>query len=110
MPHLRFGDTVETRQYKTSEPPNSYDHERNTERHEEPSLDWQRRWQIHKLNKYNRQNTAKKDYLSGILTNRLLTILLNDPYQKALHLKPTSTTLTSTATHTTTLNCMTRQP
>ena len=52
----------------------------------------------------------RKTILSGILTTRLLTILLNDPYQKALPLKPTSTTLTSTATHTTTLNCMTRQP
>ena len=69
MPHLRFGETVETRQYTTSEPPNSYDHERNTERHEEPSLDWQRRWQIHKLHKYNRQNTAKKDYPQWYLDN-----------------------------------------
>ena len=69
MPHLRFGVTVETRQYTTSEPPNSYDHERNTERHEEPSLDWQRRWQIHKLHKYNRQNTAKKDYPQWYLDN-----------------------------------------
>ena len=69
MPHLRFGETVETRQYTTSEPPNSYDYEKNTERHEEPSLDWQRRWQIHKLNKYNRQNTAKKDYPQWYLDN-----------------------------------------
>ena len=42
----------------------------------------------------------RKTILSGTLTTRLLTILLNDPYQKALLLKPTSTTLTSTATHT----------
>ena len=69
MPHLRFGDTVETRQYTTSEPPNSNDHKRNTERHEEPSLDWQRRWQIHKLRKFNRQNTAKKDYPQWYLDN-----------------------------------------
>ena len=69
MPHLRFGETVETRQYTTSEPPNPYDYEKNTERHEEPSLDWQRRWQIHKLNKYNRQNTAKKDYPQWYLDN-----------------------------------------
>ena len=110
MPHLRFGDTVETRQYTTSEPPNSYDHERNTERHEEPSFDWQRRWQIHKLNKYNRQNTAKKDYPQWYLDNPTAYNTPKRPLPESTSLKPTSTTLTSTATHTTTLNCMTRRP
>ena len=39
-----------------------YDHEEHNERCEQPSLDWQRRWQIHKLHKYYRQTTTKKDY------------------------------------------------
>ena len=57
------------RQYTTSEPPNSYDKEGNTERNEEPSLDWQRRWQIHKLHKYNRRHITKKDYPQWYLDN-----------------------------------------
>ena len=69
MPHLQFGEIVETRHFTTSEPPNTYDHEENDERHEEPSLDWQRRWQIHKLNKQNRQNMTKKDYPQWYLDN-----------------------------------------
>ena len=36
---------------------------------EQPSLDWQRRWQIHRLHKYNRQNTTKKDYPQWYLNN-----------------------------------------
>ena len=69
LPHLQFGEIVETRHFTTSEPPNTYDHEENDERHEEPSLDWQRRWQIHKLNKQNRQNMTKKDYPQWYLDN-----------------------------------------
>ena len=61
-PHLQFGETVETRHITTSEPPNTYDHEEPNERCEQPSIDWQRRWQIHKLHKYNRHTTTKKDY------------------------------------------------
>ena len=57
------------RQYTTSEPPNSYDKEGNTKRNEEPSLDWQRRWQIHKLHKYNRRHITKKDYPQWYLDN-----------------------------------------
>ena len=38
-------------------------------RHEQPSLDWQRRWQIHKLHKYNRQTTTKKDYPQWYFNN-----------------------------------------
>ena len=62
LPHLQFGETVETRYFTISEPPNTYDHEQHNERCEQPTLDWQRRWQIHKLHKYNRQTTTKKDY------------------------------------------------
>ena len=62
LPHLQFGKTVETQYSTKSEPPNTYDHEEHNERREQPSLDWQRRWQIHKLHKYNRQTTTKKGY------------------------------------------------
>ena len=51
------------------EPPNTYDHEEHNERCEQPSLDWQQRWQIHKLHKYNRQTTTKKDYPQGYIDN-----------------------------------------
>ena len=40
---------------------NTYNHEEHNGRREQPSLDWQRRWKIHKLHKYNRQTTTKKD-------------------------------------------------
>ena len=70
MPHLQFGETVETRHFTISEPPNTYDHEKHNERCEQPSLDWQRRWQIHKLHNYNRQTTTKKDYPQGYIDNR----------------------------------------
>ena len=69
MPHLQFGEIVETRHFTTSEPPNTYDHEANDKRHEQPSLDWQRRWQIHKLHKHNRQTTTKLDYPQWYLDN-----------------------------------------
>ena len=69
LPHLQFEETVETRHYTTSEPPNSYDREENDECHEQPSLDWQRRWQIHTLNRHRRQNLDKKDYPLWYLEN-----------------------------------------
>ena len=68
-PHLQFGKEVDTRHFTTSEPPNSYDHEEITVRCEQPSLDWQRRWQFHRLHKYNRQNTTKKDYPQWYFNN-----------------------------------------
>ena len=60
---------VDTRHFTTSEPPNSYYHEEITVRCEQPSLNWQRRWQIHRLHKYNRQNMTKKDYPQWYLNN-----------------------------------------
>ena len=69
MPHLQFGETVETRHFTISEPPNRYDHEEHNERCEQPSLDWQRRWQIHKLHKCNRQTTTEKDYPQWYIDN-----------------------------------------
>ena len=36
---------------------------------EQPSLDWQRGWHIHRLHKYNRQNTTTKDYPQWYLNN-----------------------------------------
>ena len=69
LPHLQFGETVETRHFTISKPPNTYDHEEHNERREQPSLDWQRRWQIHKLHKYNRQTTTKKDYPQWYIDN-----------------------------------------
>ena len=59
--------THDTSQHRNT--PNSYDHEEITVRCEQPSLDWQRRWQIHRLHKYNRQNTTKKDYPQWYLNN-----------------------------------------
>ena len=55
--------------FHTSEPPNTYDHEEHNERREQPSLVWQRRWQVHKLHKYNRQTTTKKDHPQWYLDN-----------------------------------------
>ena len=34
LPHLQFGETVETRHFTISEPPNTYDHEEHKERRE----------------------------------------------------------------------------
>ena len=68
-PHLQFGETVETRHFTISEAPNTYDHEEHNERCEQPSLDWQRKWQIHKLHKYNRQTMTKKDYPQWYIDN-----------------------------------------
>ena len=69
LSHLQFGETVETRHFTISEPPNTYDHEEHNERCEQPSLNWQRRWQIHKLLKYNRQTTTKKGYPQWYIDN-----------------------------------------
>ena len=93
MPHLQFEETVEKQHYTTSEPPNSFDIEENDECREQPSLDWQRRWQIHKLHKYNRQTTTKKDYPQWYIDNPTNYDTRNDPYQEAPPPKPTSMTL-----------------
>ena len=67
--NLQFRKIVETRHFTTSETPNTYDHGEDDVRREQPSLDWQRRWQIHKLHKYNLKTTTKKDYAQWYLEN-----------------------------------------
>ena len=61
LPQLQFEEIVETRHPTTSETPNTYAREENDECHEQPSLDWQRRWQVHKLNRHRRKYLDKKD-------------------------------------------------
>ena len=65
---------------------------------EQPSLDWQRRWQIYRLHKYNRQNTTKKDYPQWYLNNP------ND-YDTPKRPLPESTTPPETYIHDPDFNC-----
>ena len=45
-PRLRFGETVDGRAYTIEDPPNRYEEDFMTECYEEPTQDWQRRWNI----------------------------------------------------------------
>ena len=53
-PRLCFGDKIDYRFYTTSEPPKDHDLEMFAECSGEPSTDWQRRWLIRRLIKFNK--------------------------------------------------------
>ena len=50
---LRFGEKVDTRAYTIEDPPNRYEEEFMTECNEEPTQDWQRRWNVSMILRHN---------------------------------------------------------
>ena len=61
-PHLRFGDYIDYRYYTISEPPKNHHLEMFAECSGVPSTDWQRRWLIRRLLKFNKSTIDKLQY------------------------------------------------
>ena len=52
-PRLLFRETVDARAYTIEDPPNRYEEDYMTECNEEPTQDWQRRWNISMILRHN---------------------------------------------------------
>ena len=52
-PRLRFGEKVDPRAYTIEDPPNRYEEDFLTEGKEEPTQDWQRRWNVDMILRHN---------------------------------------------------------
>ena len=52
-PRLRFGEKVDARAYTIEDPPNRYEEDFLTECNEEPTQDWQRRWNVGMILRHN---------------------------------------------------------
>ena len=97
-PRLQIEEIDDNSQFTTSEPLITYDHEQYEEFLHQQSLDWKRRWQIHK-------DTTDRQQLNEIpqwyLESRQNEILQNDSYRRVPFLRPTFMTQISTITRTT---------
>ena len=51
-PRLQFGEAVDTRQFIISDPPNTFILDSFQQCHDKPSTDWQRRWEMAKIQTY----------------------------------------------------------
>ena len=71
-PRLRFGDYIDYRYYTISEPQKNHDLEMFAECSGEPSTDWQRRWLIRRLIKFNKSTINKLQYPEWYHENRQL--------------------------------------
>ena len=61
-PRLCFGDYIDYRYYTISEPQKNHDLEMFAEHSGEPSTDWQRKWLIRRLIKFNKSTIDKLQY------------------------------------------------